>query len=131
MELQLKQTYSFEVYPAALLGNGFKNVTVLAVMDQETANQQIDTQALHVQVFPTLPGGTPNRPSDYTYVKLRLANGSTTIIGRPWIKENTIAQITSSVIRAVISGVTAADMTKVRNALVQNGFNNLEITLQS
>lgn len=131
MDLQLKQTYTFEVYPNALLGNGFKNVTVLAIMDQETANQQIDTQAMHVQVKPTLPVGSPSRPSDYNYVKLRLANGTTTIIGIPWIKQDTIVQVTSSVIRAVIAGVTPADVPRVRNCLVQNGFNNIEITLDA
>lgn len=131
MDLQLKRTYNFDVYPVSLLGNIFKGVTVLAVMDDETANQYIDTQAMHVQVYPSLPVGSPNRPRDYSFVKLRLANGSTTIIGVPWIKDSTIQEITSSVIRAVISGATPSDLAKVRNCLVQNGFSNIEVTLDS
>ena len=48
---QIREIYSFDVYPTAVLGNGFKNVTVLAVMDQESANQLIDTTALHVEAI--------------------------------------------------------------------------------
>lgn len=130
MNLELKQTYSFEVYPAALLGNGFKNVVVMAILDQESANQIIDTQALHIQVKPSLPVGSPSRASDYNYVKLRMPNGDTTVLGLPWIKDNTIVQQTSTTIMAVISGVTPADVSRVRAALLQNGFANLDITVQ-
>lgn len=130
MELQLKQSYSFEVHPVALLGNNFKNATVLAIMDQETANQSIDTQALHVQVYPSVPAGSmPNNPAEYTYVKLRLANGGTTIIGRPWIKENTIVQQTSTTIRVTVPNVVPADVARIRNALVQNGFTVSDVSI--
>lgn len=129
MDLELKQTYSFQVHPAALLGNGFQNATVMAILDQESANQLIDTQAMHVQVYPTLPEGTPNNPAEYNYVKLRLANGTTTVLGIPWIKENTLVKQTSSVIKATIAGVTAADLPRVRAALLQNGFQNIELSL--
>lgn len=129
MDLQLKQSYSFEVYPAALLGNGFQNATVMAILDQETANREVDTQALHVQVYPTLPVGTPNNPADYDYVKLKLANGSTTILGIPWIKQDTLTQVSTSTITAKIAGVSAADLPRVRNCLIQNGFNNLDLSV--
>lgn len=131
MDFQLKRTYNFDVYPVALLGNIFKGVTVLAILDQESANQYVDTQALHVQVYPSLPVGTPNRPRDYNFVKLRLANGAITVIGLPWIKDSTVVEVTTSVIRAVISGVAPSDLARVRSCLVQNGFNNIELSLGS
>lgn len=126
----IKQAYSFQVYPAALLGNGFQNVVVMAIMDFESANREgVDPTALHVQVYPTLPAGTPNDPSQYTYVKLKMPNGDTTILGLPWIKEDTVEQITSNTITATITGVTAADLPRVKNALTQNGFGNIELSV--
>lgn len=132
MDLQIKQSYSFEVYPAALLGNGFQNVTVMAIMDFESASKEFDAQARHVQVYPSLPAGsTPNNPAEYLFVKLRLANGTTTILGLPWIKQATIAQISSSTITVKIAGASVTDLPLVRAALVQNGFKNIQVSIQT
>lgn len=129
MNFALRQTYSFDVHPVGVLGNGFKNVVALAVMDPATALKEIDIYALHAQVYPSLPAGSPKRPTDYDYVKFRMPNGEETVLGMPWIKEDTITQITTSVIKVTLGGVTPADVTKVRNALVQNGFTNYEISV--
>lgn len=129
---QIKQAYSFQVYPSALLGTGFQNVTVLAVMDQETANRETDTQAQHVQVYPTLPAGTPNDPAQYNYLKVRMPNGSTTILGMAWIKEDTIVQVTTgTIVVKITSSSPAADLAKVRNALLQNGFTAIDLSIAS
>lgn len=128
---QLKQIYSFDVWPVPILGNNFKNVTVLALLDAESANQQgLDTQALHVQVYPHLPSGTPNRPTDYNYLKIRLSSGETTILGLPWIKDNTVVLVESSTITVKIGDVSPSDVTAIREALIQNGFNSLEISVE-
>lgn len=129
MNFQLKKVYSFDVYPTSVLGSNFKNVTVLAVMDQEMANKEIDTQALHIQVYPSLPNGTPNQADGYNYVKIRTPANTTTILGMAWIKEDTIEEIASVTINVKLGNVTASDVTRIRNALVQNGFNNLIVSI--
>lgn len=127
---ELRQSYSFQLYPAALLGNDYENVTVMAILDFETANLSgLDAQARHVQVYPSLPAGTPNDPAQYSYVKLRRPNGSITILGLPWIKPETVTQVTSSTITVKISGVAAADLARVRACLVQNGFGNIALSI--
>ena len=126
---QLGKVYSFNVYPVALLGNNFDNVTVMALMDQKTANRDIDTQALHIQVYPYLPAGTPNDPSATSYLKLRTTAGNETIVANTWIKEDTIEVVESRTITVVIGDVTASDVNRIRNALVANNFNNLEISI--
>ena len=126
---QLKQTYSFNVYPVPVLGNSFKNVTVSAIMDRDQANKEIDTAALHAQIFPYLPAGTPNRADGYDYVKIKFPSGATTVLGLAWIVEDSVEQMTSSVINVKIANVSASDVTRVRNALVQNGFNAIEISV--
>lgn len=126
---QLKQVYSFDVYPISVLGNNFKNVTVVGLLDQEQANKEIDTQAIHVQVYPMLPAGTPNRADGYDYVKIKFPSGETTILGLAWINVDSIKTIQNSTITAKITGVTPGDVKRVRDALVQNGFNTLEISV--
>jgi len=126
---EIREIYSFDVYPAGVLGNGFQNVTVLAVMDQESANQIIDTQAVHVDVYPYLPAGTPNNPSAYNYLKIRTANGETTVLGVPWINEESIVHVDSTEITVKIGNVVASDVAAIRAALQQNGFTALDITV--
>ncbi len=129
INFQLKQVYSFSVHPVAVLGNNFNNVTIVGLMDQDQANKEIDTQALHVQVYPYLPTGTPNRPDGYDYVKIKFPSGDTSILGLAWIKEDTVTKIVSSTINVKLGNVSPADVTRVRNALVQNGFNDIEISV--
>lgn len=130
MNFILRGVFNFDTYAAAILGTNFRNVTVLAIMDANTANRELDIQAMHLQVFPTLPTGTPNDPFGYDYVKVKTPSGQTTILGMAWINAATVVQVQSNTITAVISGVSASDASRVRDALVQNGFNNLAITVQ-
>lgn len=124
---QIKQTYSFNVYPVAILGNNFTNVTVLAIMDSDTANREIDVQAMHVNLYPFLPAGTPNDPAAYNYVKIRTTTGQTTILGLAWINADTVTLLASRTITVKISNVSAVDVARVQNALIQNGFTAIDI----
>ncbi len=126
---QIREIYSFDVHAPAVLGNGFKNVTVLAVMDQESANQLIDTQSLHVNIYPYLPEGTTNRPDGYNYLKIRTANGEVTVLGIPWINEASIVHVVSNSVTVKIGNVQASDLPAIRDALMQNGFTALDIRL--
>ena len=129
INFQIGVAYSFSVYPAALIGNNFVGVTVMAVMDYQSANREIDTQACHVAYYPSLPSGTPNKPSGYNYVKIKTTAGNTTILGLAWINEDTITVVTSRTITAVIGDVSAADLVRIKNALVQNGFNSVQLSI--
>lgn len=127
----IRQIYNFDMYAPALLGASYKSVTVLAVMDRETAARDIDPQALHVQVFPYLPAGTPNDPNGYDYVKIKTPAGNTTVVGIPWIKADTIVSVESRTITVQIANVNAGDVPRVRDALVQNGFNAVTLSISS
>ena len=125
----LRGVYSFDVYPAALLPTSFNNVTIMAIMDTATANQYIDTMAMHVQVYPTLPAGTINDPNGYDYVKVQTATGNTAILGMAWINPSTVQLIQSSTITAVITNVSAADIPRIQNALAQNGYDSINLSI--
>jgi hypothetical protein len=126
---EIKGVYNFDVYPTAILGDDFDNVTILAILDYETALQTADIPAIHTNVFPYLPSGIPDDPSQYDYVRIRTASGSATILGIPWINLDTLELVESRRMTVKIEGVSSSDVERVRIALVQNGFNNLEITL--
>lgn len=121
--------YSFDIYPRAYFDTDFNNVTVLGTVGYEIASKYADIYALHAQVYPTLPGGTPNDPKAFNYLLIKTATGSTTIVGIPWIKQDTIELIESRTMIVTIDGVSASDITRVKNALVQNGFNRIDIKM--
>ena len=129
INFKLRGAYTFSVYPSALLGTTYNNVTVLSIMDPSSAGKEIDVQALHAQVFPTLPPGAPTKYDGYDYIKIQLSTGQVTILGIAWIVPSTITLITSSTITVTINNVSASDMPKILNALVQNGYNDVILSI--
>lgn len=126
---EVRKVYSFDVYGTSILTNGFKNVTIMAILDYESALDFRDVTAVHHQVYPSLPVGTPDDPTSYDYVHVRLASGDKTVLGLPWINLTTVVEIASRKIMATIDGVSSADLDRVRTSLVQNGFNNIKLEL--
>lgn len=87
----------------------------------------VDTAALHANVYPTLPAGTPNRHDGYPYAKLTTATKGTVIVGLPWIKSDTVQIIES--IRAVVEvdNLTVDKLRLLRDVLLANGFTSIKI----
>jgi hypothetical protein len=126
-DLPLGAMVSFDFHPVAMLGTGYKNAKLLAVLDADTARQFIDPVAKHANVYPTLPVGTPDKYDGYYYLKLRLANGSIDVVGIPWIKDETFVQVTTKSMRLTVENVAAADQNKVLEALSANGFTAVKV----
>lgn len=126
---QNRKVYSFDVHPSAILGTGFKNVTVQAVLDYESALSFGDIDAQHANVYRYLPVGTPNRPQDFDYLLIKTDQGTTTIIGVPWIVEETIELVESLKMTVIIEGVGNNDVERVRACLTQNGYDKISISL--
>ena len=125
----LKGVYSFTLYPATVIRGDFTDVTIMATMDYETALTIADIPAVHANVYPYLPSGTPNDPSQYDYVKVKLSSGAITVLGMPWINQSTITLVQSLTATVIIEGVSNNDGPRIRDALVQNGYNNLTISI--
>lgn len=118
---------SFSVYPAAILGTGFDLVKLEGIVPASAAFQYIDAASMHANVYPTLPPGTPNRFDAYLYALIRLANGTMTCVGLPWIDNGTIAIASSTTFVVNITDVTPDDLQQLREALLYNGFNKFTI----
>lgn len=128
VEFKVSHSYSFDVYPSPILGTGFSNCTVLSIMDHDSAALQVDTMALHAQVYPFLPAGTPDDPTLATYIKIRLPSGDTTILGSTWINTSTVKEIKRTTIVATIKDVTPNDLDTIRRVLLANGFEHIDLT---
>jgi hypothetical protein len=131
VEFKPKGLYSFSVYPTAVLGTGFENVTVLAILDQETANAFTETRSKHIQVYPYLPAGTPNDPAAYNYLRVRRASGEIEIIGQAWIIPESVVLVNLQTITVRIANMAMDDVPKLREILAANGYKAVDISVSS
>ncbi len=114
---------SFAVYPALLLGNNFKNLKVESVVSAEVAVAMgFDVYAQHANVQPTLPVGSPNSPTKYSFLLLRAVSNELICIGMPWINVSTITKVSTTNLQITVLGAGADKIELVRTALIAQGL---------
>lgn len=121
MTLQVGNKYTFQTYAPQYLGN-FTNVEVVALVGfTSTAIFGVDVVAKHRYIVSDVPGLVDD-PSKYNYVVIRKLDGTTDVLGVPWINQDTI-EATSSV-KAVVEvlDVSAGKLNDIKRALSSNGF---------
>lgn len=127
---EAKTSYSFSIYPAVLIPSDFTACTVMSILDYDTAQSMSDVAAKHVQVYPYLPGTVSNDPKSYLYLKIKLKDGTTTIIGAAWVREDTIVKVVGSTATITVSNIAASDVDKLAAALSSNGFKDFSIVVK-
>lgn len=121
-QIQIGQKFSFEVYPSAILGN-FRDVVLDARLSANGARAfGADVDALHANVYRTLPSTVPNDATSYDYLRVQHPNGSYSIIGVPYIRPESIQIVTHGVLHLRFDGVSQQDHTRILNALSASGF---------
>lgn len=126
--------YSFNVWPVAILGTSFANVTVLSTMTEEAARRRGEgTAEKHAQIYPLIPADKrpPDDPASYMYVEVKTLTGEITIIGMAAIDASSVVLIDSQTAIVTIGDVTSADVLIIRNILAQANYRNIEITLRN
>lgn len=127
---QLFSIISFDLYPASILGAGYQNAKVTSIMDMRGAIQAgFDPAALHASVYPTLPPGVPNDPSQYGYLLLQLANGNFTVIGIPWIVDSSLVVASTASIQFTVDNISPTDQNTILQALAANGFTAVNVKI--
>ena len=128
----VRSVYNFDMYASAILSASYKNATILGIFDAETAIKSgLDAVAVHRNVYPYLPpGSVPDDYRSYDYISIRTETGQTTIIGQAWVKAETITLVQAQVAIALIGITNTTDVQRIKNALAQNGFNNVNISIQ-
>lgn len=129
-QLNIRSTYSFDVYPSSVLTTEFKNCTLLSVLDPTDAATQLDIMAIHAQVYPYLPKGLPDDPMQFTYYKFRLPSGVNTIIADAWINHTTVKETTSTTISIEVANCVPQDIDKLRRVLESNGYSHISLKIK-
>lgn len=121
--VDINSTYTFRLYANAILGSGYSKAKVLAILDYSTAMQLQDVQALHAQVLPLLPSGTPSDPSKLIYLKIRTSSNAIVVLALDWISSQPVLDDATEV-TVTISNISTADLPRISAALKANGFNS-------
>ncbi len=127
---QPRTVYSFDVYSGAVsvLGNDFNNVTVMAVLDKETADLiGVDTDALYARLLPYLPNTASKFATDTQWIRIRQSSDIDTVIPVACINPDSVTLSQLSKVTVIISKVNPGDIPLIKQALISNGFNNLEV----
>ena len=122
----LGSTVSFQVYPSSIIGTIFTSCKMSAIYDYDTASKYIDVNGYHLNVFPFLPDGTPNDPTQYNYVKIDLVSGENEIIGVPWIIEDSVVVHKKGAITFTIEETAYEDIEKINRLLAANGYSAID-----
>lgn len=123
------KTVRFKTLAPSVLGASRDNALVVTPLDLDTAVLLADVKAIHSQVknyITTLPQSA----GSYNYVKLRYGDGSTEILGVPWIDVNSIEVITDRKLFITINNVSDTTEQTVRQALLQNAIQDYKIEYQ-
>lgn len=126
--IYLGDVISFEVYPSAILGSGFNRVKLLSVLSPNDAAKEADIIVKHTQVLAYLEPQDKvlyATYKDYNYLKVLLPNNTTTVIGIPWIKQNTIQKVVSTMGRYDITVDSPTQLDEILAILKARGFNRI------
>lgn len=121
--VDINSTYTFRLYANAILGSGYSKAKVLAILDYSTAMQLQDVQAVHAQVLPLLPSGTPIDPAKLIYLKIRTSSDAVVVLALDWISSQPVLDDATEV-TVTISNISTADLPRISAALKANGFNS-------
>lgn len=127
--VEVGKAYDFSVYPSTVIPNDYTNVTILGILDADSARQISDIDALHAAVYPYLPAGTIDDANAYYYVKVALNNGVKTVLGITWINQTTITSRVTTRIHVLVEDAKTTDIERVRQCLLMNGFNSVTVSL--
>lgn len=118
---------SFDTYAQYLLGTSYKRCKVLGILDVDSARHLADVEAISVAIYPALPTGTPKDYRNYQYLKVRLTNGTDTVVATKWIKENTLVVHNDVAIQVNIRGINPSDINKIRGILQAYNYTDFSI----
>ena len=124
--ISIGDTISFQIYPSTIIGTTFTYCSIIAILDYATAQKFIDVDTLHANVYPTLPDGVPNNPSQYSYLKISLVSGQDAIVGVPWVNEGSTVKHEALRIKFIVENVTNEDLSKINILLSANGYNAVD-----
>jgi len=124
--LNVGSEYNIVMASNNIYGSNVKGV-IAAQLDYQTALSFGNIATLHALALPNLPSGTSVDPSVYTYYLVNDGSPTRKVISSAWISGNPV-QISNITINAVIQNATVADILKIQNLLLDNGYTAISVT---
>ena len=121
---------SFDVYPENILGDNYKTVKLLSIVDYATARLYSDVANIAISVYPSLPVGTPKDYKRYNYAKIEHSNGEVSCIALPWINSDTLVYHNDVIVTLKVKLDNINTVDTLRRLLVANNIKPLEITVE-
>lgn len=120
---------SFSVYPVSILGDRYRKVKLLSIIDYDTAKLFADVTATAVSVYPFLPQGAPKDYTKYKYGKFQHQDGSYSIVALEWINMRTVEEHVSVELRVTVEATGIDTMERLNACLLANNFviKNIEV----
>jgi len=120
----IRDTVNFSLYERTqnIIRTNFNGCKILGVVDADTVRQfGVDASALHANVYGTLPAGVPASPDDFSWLKVKLANGETTFVGLPYIIESTLVVVSGNTMAFYVENCNQDVIDAVTRAIATTG----------
>lgn len=121
-------TYSFGTVSPTYIGARIENATLKSIADYDTARLIQPIDQVFMQIYPTLPTGSPRDPKKYMYYIFQLSNGDRVALAENWINEPSIEVVNFITIQVEITEANLSDIERVRQALPAIGIQKFTIT---
>lgn len=126
-DLEIGVSYQVSLRAPAILGTGYGNAMVAALLDHDSAQRLEDVDGIHASILALLPSGTPADPTRLTYVKLKIAANGWRVVALNWISQQPTV-LTSSTAVVTIANCPPGRLAALASALKANGFDQFVIT---
>jgi hypothetical protein len=120
--LIIDSVYNFTTRAPSILGTGYNNVKLEAIMSQSKAVAKFPhIVARYRQVYPLLPTGTPDRAGRTTYYIFKTLSGEDICLAEEWIDMSQLRLVSSENWLLHFQG-SVADMERIRAFLAVTGM---------
>ena len=124
-DINLNNVISFET----VLGERFVNYKFQGSIPWDVAVKLgLDVEAKHRQYSLAMPPGSPKDYKAYSYLLLKSPTGVNTMVGSPWIKDNSIELKTSTARQMIIPNASEAQLSALRSFATSIGLVGFDIT---
>lgn len=127
MEFLPKKSYDFTTLAPSVLGSNYKNMKVKSIMTSEEAVKYRDIQTLHTKLKPVITA-IPNNVDDCTFILFETTDKDNLLLAYEYIDHQSISLVTTTNVRIEIYDTAVADLSVLRNRMLELGYTNINIT---
>lgn len=121
---RIRDIISFDLRIGQVYPQDFNYVKVIAVIPAMVADRfGVDVYSLHAQVSRLLPEGSIAENADnYDYLVVELMDGTTRVVGLPWILPDSIRVHVSQKVAFVVTDIEDNHISQIRDVIARYGY---------